>query len=108
MQSAYSTRNEYPSVYSPDITPVTETLSNKQMMYDSRMNQLNQKIDNITLILDKIKSRNKGFTKLQLDYLNHFLKEWERVSKWDFSVGQNFNNVLNWLRKVENTVFDWL
>lgn len=109
-QSAYSTPYEYGNqpVYQPDVAPVYDALKSKQSSHNSRVNQLEQKMDDITRLLLKVKERKGGFTVKQRDYINWFADEWSKVLKWDFSNTQNFNNVMSWLRKAENTIIDWL
>lgn len=109
-QSAYSTPYEYSNqpVYQPDVAPVYDALKSKQSSHNSRVNQLEQKMDDITRLLLKVKERKGGFTVKQRDYINWFADEWSKASRWDFSNTQNFNNAISWLRKVENTIIDWL
>lgn len=80
----------------------------KQGLHSSRKDLVFQKMEDIGRVIRKVKERKGGLTTQQKDYVNWLVEQSEKILKWDFSIGDNYYNAMQWLRKVEDTVLDWL
>lgn len=96
-----------PDLYSPDYEMIERALQQKQNSLNQRRQLVKSAHENITDILVAAKARNKTLTESQLAYVKWYLEQIDKISSYDFSVDENYNNVMNWFQSVKTEVLKW-
>jgi hypothetical protein len=94
-------------LYSPDYEMIERSLKNKQNLLNQRREQVKLAHENILEIIAAANERNKSLTESQKEYLRWYVVQIDEISKYDFSITVNFNNVMNWFQKVKTNVLKW-
>jgi hypothetical protein len=94
-------------LYKPDYEMLERTLVQKQNLLNQRRQQVKFAHENIIEIITAANERNNSLTDSQLEYMKWYLVQIDKISKYDFSIPENYNNVMNWLQTVKINVLKW-
>lgn len=99
-------RTEHPDPYESNTQLLIQTLSQKQNLLDSRRLDLQNRAKTIENLLIQLTSK-KTLTQSQKNYIMAYADEMVRVSNWDFTNNQNYNNVVNYMNRVQQEIISW-
>lgn len=94
-------------LYKPNYELIERSLIQKQTLLNQRREAVQAAYINILDIMLAAKKRNNGFTQSQFEYANWFKNEVEKLSGYDFTISENYNNVMNWFNRVKSNVLTW-
>lgn len=94
-------------MYTPNYELMERVLQQKQNLVNQRRIEIQQYHNNIIDIMYAAKARNNGFTQSQIDYLNWFNKESQKLASYDLTVNENYINIMNWLSSVKREALKW-
>ena len=83
------------------------TLVQKQNLLNHRRAQIKLAIKDICDIIGAANERNKTLTENQTEYLRWCIVQFDKILTYDFSITENYNNVVYWLRGVQANVLKW-
>lgn len=106
-QSPQKTTTQQPPLYTPDYELIEKVLAEKQRVYNERVVDIQNRMNLIFQLVTQIRAKKGSLTQPQSNYISSYNTQVSLFSGWDFSVYQNYSNVVEYLNKIQAEIITW-